>query len=141
MLDFARLREAIGTPTPTRRLDDADVIELAGREWVALHTPGHTPDHLCLFDPTTGLVLSGDHVLPTITPHISGLTTAADPLAQFFASLDRMHELSGRAGGAARRTATRSSTSTAASRPSSTTTRSVSTACGRPPRSSGGRPR
>jgi glyoxylase-like metal-dependent hydrolase (beta-lactamase superfamily II) len=94
MLDFARLREAIGTPTPTRRLDDADAIELAGREWVALHTPGHTPDHLCLFDPTTGLVLSGDHVLPTITPHISGLTTAADPLAQFFASLDRMHELS-----------------------------------------------
>jgi glyoxylase-like metal-dependent hydrolase (beta-lactamase superfamily II) len=94
MMDFAKLREVIGTPTPTRRLDDADVIELAGREWVALHTPGHTPDHLCLFDPTTGLVLSGDHVLPTITPHISGLTTAADPLAQFFASLDRMHELS-----------------------------------------------
>jgi glyoxylase-like metal-dependent hydrolase (beta-lactamase superfamily II) len=95
MIDFAKLREVVGTPTPTRRLDDADVIELAGRDWVALHTPGHTPDHLCLFDPATGLVLSGDHVLPTITPHISGLTTAADPLAQFFASLDRMHELSG----------------------------------------------
>ena len=24
---------------------------LAGREWVSLHTPGHTPDHLCLYDP------------------------------------------------------------------------------------------
>ena len=92
-MDFAKLREVVGTPTPTRRLDDADVIELALAR-VALHTPGHTPDHLCLFDRTTGLVLSGDHVLPTITPHISGLTTAADPLAQFFASLDRMHELS-----------------------------------------------
>ena len=69
----------------------------AGGTRVAHRTPGHTPDHLCLFDRSTGLVLSGDHVLPTITPHISGLTTAADPLAQFFASLDRMRAL-GRAG-------------------------------------------
>ena len=56
------------TPTPTRRVDDAEVVTLAGREWVALHTPGHTDDHLCLFDPAEGIVLSGDHVLPTITP-------------------------------------------------------------------------
>ncbi len=93
--DLRQLRQYLGTPTPTRRLDDADVIELAGREWVAVHTPGHTPDHLCLLDPAGGVLLSGDHVLPTITPHISGLGTAADPLAQFFASLDRMQELEG----------------------------------------------
>ena len=60
------------TPRPTRRVDDAEVVTLAGREWVSLHTPGHTPDHLCLFDPVDGVVLSGDHVLPTITPHIGG---------------------------------------------------------------------
>ena len=71
------------------------MIQLAGRDWVAVHTPGHTHDHLCLFDPVEGILLSGDHVLPTITPHISGMGTAADPLAQFFASLDRMHELEG----------------------------------------------
>jgi glyoxylase-like metal-dependent hydrolase (beta-lactamase superfamily II) len=92
---LSQLRQFLGTPTPTRRLDDADVIELAGREWVAVHTPGHTPDHLCLFDPAEGVLLSGDHVLPTITPHISGLSTATDPLAQFFTSLDRMRELEG----------------------------------------------
>ena len=38
--------------------------------------PGHTEDHLCLFDPTEGVMLSGDHVLPTITPHIGGLQPA-----------------------------------------------------------------
>ncbi|MCX6527851.1 MAG: MBL fold metallo-hydrolase, partial [Actinobacteria bacterium] len=32
----------------------------ARREWVALHTPGHTEDHLCLFDPEGGVLLSGD---------------------------------------------------------------------------------
>jgi len=90
-----RLRRFFGTPTPSRRVDDADVVRLAKREWVALHTPGHTSDHLCLYDPTEGVLLSGDHVLPTITPHISGLSRAADPLAEFFASLDRVAKLDG----------------------------------------------
>ena len=63
---------------------------LARREWVAMHTPGHTYDHLCLFDPETGAMLTGDHVLPSITPHISGMSQDADPLALFFESLERM---------------------------------------------------
>ena len=78
-------------PTPTVRLEEAETIELAGRPWVAVHTPGHTADHLCLYDPTEGVFLSGDHVLPTITPHIGGLATGLDPLARFFDSLERMH--------------------------------------------------
>ena len=60
-----------------------------------MHTPGHTLDHLCLYDPAEGVVLSGDHVLPTITPHISGVDGAGDPLALFFDSLDRMTSLDG----------------------------------------------
>jgi glyoxylase-like metal-dependent hydrolase (beta-lactamase superfamily II) len=82
-------------PRPTRRLDDADVASFARRDWIAIHTPGHTPDHLCLFDPAEGVVLSGDHVLPTITPHISGIGNSDDPLAEFFASLDRVQTLEG----------------------------------------------
>jgi glyoxylase-like metal-dependent hydrolase (beta-lactamase superfamily II) len=78
------------TPVPTVRLADAQVIELAGREWVGLHTPGHTEDHLCLFDPTEGVMLSGDHVLPTITPHIGGFNPTGDPLLDFFESLDKV---------------------------------------------------
>ena len=52
------------TPTPTVKVVDSQIIRLARREWVALHTPGHTGDHLCLFDPEHGAVFSGDHVLP-----------------------------------------------------------------------------
>ncbi|MGQ0830887.1 MAG: MBL fold metallo-hydrolase [Microthrixaceae bacterium] len=89
------LRRFVRTPAPTRRVDDAEVIQLAGREWVSLHTPGHTNDHLCLFDPAEGVVLSGDHVLPTITPHISGLVAGADPLTAFFESLDKVAALEG----------------------------------------------
>lgn len=89
------LRRFMRTPRPTRRLDDAAVIELAGRDWVAVHTPGHTVDHLCLYDPVEGVVLSGDHVLPTITPHIGGLAATHDPLSEFFASLDKVSALDG----------------------------------------------
>jgi glyoxylase-like metal-dependent hydrolase (beta-lactamase superfamily II) len=78
------------TPVPTKRLSDAQVIRLARREWVALHTPGHTADHLCLFDPAEGVMLSGDHVLPTITPHIGGFNPLGDPLLDFFESLDKV---------------------------------------------------
>ena len=79
-------------PEPSIHVVDAQVIKLARREWIAVHTPGHTGDHLCLFDPEQGLFVSGDHVLPTITPHIAGITGDADPLAAFFASLQRMHQ-------------------------------------------------
>ena len=54
-----------------------------------VYTPGHTNDHLCLFDPEGGTLLSGDHVLPTITPHISGLIEG-DPLRAYLDSLDKV---------------------------------------------------
>jgi len=87
-----RVPGLIKTPKPTVRLDDSEHIRFARREWIALHTPGHTDDHLCLFDPEHGLMLCGDHVLPTITPHISGLIGTRDPLKKFFQSLDKVAE-------------------------------------------------
>lgn len=92
----AEMREKRHTPLPTVRVDDSQPVTLAGREWLSLHTPGHTMDHLCLFDPEDGVVLTGDHVLPTITPHIGDMGgTVPDPLATFFASLDRISRLQG----------------------------------------------
>ncbi len=77
-------------PPVAHSVEADDVLRLAGRDWFVKHTPGHTEDHFCLHDPEEGLFLAGDHVLPTITPHISGLSTDPDPLAQFFASLDQV---------------------------------------------------
>lgn len=73
-------------------LNDTQQIMLAGRPWVAVHTPGHTADHLCLYDAEEGLMITGDHVLPTITPHISGLADDEAPLTRFLDSLNRMHD-------------------------------------------------
>lgn len=79
---------AISDPT-----SGGEVLRLAGREWFVVHTPGHTEDHICLHDPSEEIFLSGDHVLPTITPHISGLSLAKDPLNEFFESLNAVAQI------------------------------------------------
>lgn len=91
----ARLLGHSFIPTITHPVEHGDVLELAGREWFVIHTPGHTSDHFCLHDPTEKVLLAGDHVLPTITPHISGIASSPDPLASFFYSLDRVAEIQG----------------------------------------------
>ena len=60
-----------------------------------MHTPGHTVDHLCLYDPENGMLLSGDHVLPSITPHVSGVGNGADALKTYLATLDLVADLDG----------------------------------------------
>jgi glyoxylase-like metal-dependent hydrolase (beta-lactamase superfamily II) len=77
-------------PEVTDTVEAGDVLRLAGREFFVVHTPGHTEDHICLHDPAEGVFLAGDHVLPTITPHISGLAVSDDPLRDFFDSLDQV---------------------------------------------------
>jgi glyoxylase-like metal-dependent hydrolase (beta-lactamase superfamily II) len=76
-------------------VENGNVLRLAKRDWFVLHTPGHTEDHICLHDPELGVFLGGDHVLPSITPHISGISSSRDPLASFFYSLDRVAEING----------------------------------------------
>ena len=80
-------------PRITDTVVGGDVLRLAKRDWFVVHTPGHTEDHFCLHDPDEGVFLAGDHVLPTITPHISGLSLREDPLAAYFESLDRVAEI------------------------------------------------
>jgi glyoxylase-like metal-dependent hydrolase (beta-lactamase superfamily II) len=79
-------------PKPSTRVIDGESMMLGDQEWVSLYTPGHTNDHLCLYEPAGGVFISGDHLLPTITPHISGLTTQKRPLGDFLVSLERMYE-------------------------------------------------
>ena len=80
-------------PVPTRRVRNGDTIELGRRTWQAVHTPGHTLDHLCLYDREGGVFISGDHVLPTITPHVPGIGGGIDALGNFFGSLDQVGAL------------------------------------------------
>ncbi|MDJ0866306.1 MAG: MBL fold metallo-hydrolase [Myxococcota bacterium] len=82
-------------PAISHPVVEGDAVRLAGREWFVRYTPGHTADHICLHSPELGLFLSGDHVLPTITPHIAGTGPVPDPLDVFMKSLDEVCEIDG----------------------------------------------
>lgn len=50
----------IAPSVPTRLLHDGDRIQLGGRSLLVLHTPGHTPDSVCLLDEASGGLFGGD---------------------------------------------------------------------------------
>ncbi|MCK9893563.1 AtzH-like domain-containing protein [Frankia sp. AgB32] len=49
-------------PVPAPLADGAR-IDLGGRALTVLHTPGHSPDSLCLFDEHAGLLFAGDTLI------------------------------------------------------------------------------
>ncbi|HEX3824823.1 MAG TPA: MBL fold metallo-hydrolase [Mycobacteriales bacterium] len=50
------------TSVPTKLLRDGDELDLGGRVLKVLHTPGHTPDCICLFDAQSRLLFTGDTI-------------------------------------------------------------------------------
>src|SRR3954451_1758859 len=73
---------------PDRLLADGEHAEFPGWRLRAVHTPGHTPGHLCFAEERTGLLFSGDHVLPRISSNISSTHNGtADPLRDYLDSL------------------------------------------------------
>ena len=75
-------------------LDGAETLELGRRRLRVEWTPGHSPGHVCLFDPADRLLFAGDELLPDDTPNI-GLhpQSTPNPLADFLQSLERLASL------------------------------------------------
>ena len=46
----------------TQILRDGDRLDLGGRELTVLHTPGHSPDSICLLDERDGVLFAGDTI-------------------------------------------------------------------------------
>jgi glyoxylase-like metal-dependent hydrolase (beta-lactamase superfamily II) len=53
---------------PARLLRDGERLDLPGFPLEVIHTPGHCPEELCYWQPEQGILFSGDHLLPNITP-------------------------------------------------------------------------
>lgn len=77
-----------------RWVEDGDTFNVGGREWQIVHTPGHAHSHVCVWAAGDHALISGDHLLPTITPHIDFERQGEeDPLGDFLASLARIEAL------------------------------------------------
>lgn len=90
---FAKM--ASGVPRVERHVADDETLQWASSRWVALETNGHAEGHLCLFNKTQRLLISGDQVLPTISSNISFTWRNSDPnpLDSFLRSLQRLRGL------------------------------------------------
>ncbi len=79
-------------PQSYKRMQDGDVLGFAGHDWEVIVGRGHSPEHACLYDAERNILISGDQLLPTISPNVSVWPTEpqADPLREFLDSIDRL---------------------------------------------------
>lgn len=78
----------------SKRLRGDEVLHTQSADWQIIHTPGHSLGHVCLYSKQDNTILSGDHLLPGITPPVTferGFD--ADPLKSYLDSLARIESL------------------------------------------------
>lgn len=83
-------------PLPDRDLHGGETHLLPGRALRTIHTPGHSPGHLCLHLEDEDLLLTGDHLLSTISSHVGVYgfeDAAADPLRDYLDSLHLLEDM------------------------------------------------
>jgi len=85
--DYAALVPAV--PTRHRRLMDAQVLRIGGRDWTCHAGHGHAPEHIALHCPALGVLIAGDMVLPRISTNMSvwAHEPDGDPLGLYLESL------------------------------------------------------
>ena len=79
---------------PTTRLQGGERFAADGRTWEVIHTPGHSPGHVCLWSAADKILISGDHLLPRITSPVTfERGFERDPMTSYLDSLQRVAAL------------------------------------------------
>lgn len=69
---------------------DGHQLHYGGYTFECILTAGHTPGHMCLYDPKNRRMFTGDHVLFHITPNICRWPTVEDSLGDYLHSLAKV---------------------------------------------------
>ena len=78
---------------PSRALKDREKTSIGNYSFQAVWTPGHSPGHMCLYEPNLRLLMAGDHLLPTITPHVTEWREESNALTNYLDSLEKIGKL------------------------------------------------
>jgi glyoxylase-like metal-dependent hydrolase (beta-lactamase superfamily II) len=74
---------------PDTTLMGGEVITVGSFSFSVLWTPGHSPGHICLYEPAIKILISGDHILPDVTPFIElHPHSSVNPLDDYLESLN-----------------------------------------------------
>jgi glyoxylase-like metal-dependent hydrolase (beta-lactamase superfamily II) len=88
------IRSQVTMAEPDVLFEDGARVDLKGWDLRTIWTPGHSPGHVCFYSDAYRLLLSGDHVLPRITPNIGVHTQQfPNPLGNYLESLLKVHNL------------------------------------------------
>jgi len=76
-------------------LAEGDSIEIGSHSWRVIIGQGHAPEHVSLYSRSADALISGDMVLPQISPNIGCYQSRGDdnPLALFLSSVNRLAQL------------------------------------------------
>lgn len=80
-------------PSASRWLKEGDTFDAGDRSWTVVHTPGHDPAHICLWAAKDRILISGDTLLGSVTPHIDFRRGYDNPLGDYLASLAKIEAL------------------------------------------------
>jgi len=81
--------EVWGYPIPTQAKEIGDSVSTQHFHFEVIHTPGHSPDHICLFEKSHGWLFSGD-LFTTIHPNVA---RPEENQWQIIASLKKVKDL------------------------------------------------
>ena len=88
------LKSMVTMAAPDVLFEDGGDVDLPGWSLRTIWTPGHSPGHVCFYSADRRLLISGDHVLPRITPNISANTQQVpNPLGDYLESLLKVQNL------------------------------------------------
>ncbi len=92
-MSFSSLVEPM--PRVFHRLNDGQRITIGDQQWLVMTGEGHSPEHACLYNPVSEILISGDQVLPGISSNVSVTSTEPDsnPLKGWLASLEKFQVL------------------------------------------------
>ena len=79
-------------PLGYERLQQGQTIKMGGRTWDIHMGNGHAPEHATFWSRDDNLVLSGDQILPSISPNIGVYATEpmADPIGEWLEACERL---------------------------------------------------
>lgn len=83
-------------PARVRSVGDGDILEAGRYRFRLIWTPGHHPGHLCAFDQTSGLLLSGDRILRVPTPIVRYVEQPPDPISEHLRSSGSLNRIGAR---------------------------------------------
>jgi glyoxylase-like metal-dependent hydrolase (beta-lactamase superfamily II) len=79
---------------PDRFLYGGEIVSTGVYDLEIIWTPGHSPGHICLYEPQNQLLFAGDHILPGITPNVSyHVQSGDDPLGEYQSALNKLRHL------------------------------------------------